>query len=48
MLETLSKEQLYVKLSKCEFWLNEVSFLGHIVSKEGIRVDPNKIEVVVE
>ena len=48
MLETLRKEQLYAKLSKCEFWLTEVSFLGHIVSKEGIRVDPKKIEVVVE
>ena len=48
MLETLRKEQLYAKLSKCEFWLNGVSFLGHIVSKEGIRVDPKKIEVVVE
>ena len=45
-LETLRKEYLYAKLSKCEFWLNEVSFLGHIVSKEGIRVDPKKIEVV--
>ena len=33
VLETLRKEQLYAKLSKCEFWLNEVSFLGHIVSK---------------
>ena len=48
VLETLRKEQLYAKLIKCEFWLNEVSFLGHIVSKEGIRVDPKKIEVVVE
>ena len=48
VLETLRKEQLYVKLSKCEFWLNEVSFLRHIVSKEGIRVDPKKIEVVVK
>ena len=48
VLETLRKEQLYAKLSKCEFWMNEVSFLGHIVSKEGIRVDPKKIEVVVE
>ena len=48
VLETLRKEQLYAKLSKCEFWLNEVSFLGHIVSKEGIRVDPKKIEVVIE
>ena len=48
VLEILRKEQLYAKLSKCEFWMNEVSFLGHIVSKEGIRVDPKKIEVVVE
>ena len=48
MLETLRKEQLYAKLSECEFWLNEVSFLGHIVSKERILVDPKKIEVVVE
>ena len=48
VLETLRKEQLYAKLSKCEFWMNEVSFLEHIVSKEGIRVDPKKIEVVVE
>ena len=48
VLETLRKEQLYAKLSKCEFWMNEVSFLGHIVSNEGIRVDPKKIEVVVE
>ena len=48
VLETLRKEQLYAKLSKCEFWLNELSFLGHIVSKEGIRVDAKKIEVVVE
>ena len=39
---------MYAKLSKCEFLLNEVSFLKHIVSKEGIRVDPKKIEVVVE
>ena len=48
VLETLRKERLYAKLSKCEFWLKEVSFLGHIVSKEGIRVDSKKIEVVVE
>ena len=48
VFEALRKEQLYAKLSKCEFWLNEMSFLGHVVSKEGIRVDPKKIEVVVE
>ena len=48
VLETLRWEQLYAKLSKCEFLLREVSFLGHIVSEEGIRVDPKKIEVIIE
>ena len=48
VLETLRKERLYAKLSKCEFWLREVSFLGHLVSEEGIRVDPRKIEVIIE
>ena len=47
VLETLREKQLYAKLSKCDFWLKEVSFLGHIVSVEGIRVDRAKIEVVV-
>ena len=48
VLETLRNEQLYAKLSKCEFWLREVSFLRHIISEEGIRVDPKKIEVIIE
>ena len=47
VLQTLRENQLFAKLSKCEFWLKEVSFLGHIVSAEGIRVDPVKIEVVM-
>ena len=48
VLETLKKEPLYAKLSKCEFWLREVSFLGHVVLEEGIRVDPRKIEVILK
>ena len=48
VIETLRKERLYAKLSKCEFWLRKVSFLGHLVSEEGIRVDPRKIEVIIE
>ena len=44
VLETLRKEQLYAKLRKFEFWLGEVSFLGHIILEEGIRVDQKKIE----
>ena len=48
VLETLRKERLYAKLIKCEFWLREVSFLGHIVSEEGIQVDAKKVEVIIE
>src|SRR5215468_5175529 len=48
VLQTLRKKQLYAKLSKCEFWLKEIAFLGHVVSTEGIRVDPKKIEAVME
>ena len=47
VLQTLRENQLFAKLSKCEFWLKEVSFLGHIVSAEGIRVDLVKIEAIV-
>ncbi|KAI3704088.1 hypothetical protein L1987_74301 [Smallanthus sonchifolius] len=46
ILELLKKEQLYAKLSKCEFWLKEVQFLGYIVNDKGIHVDPTKIEAV--
>ena len=48
VLETLRKENLYAKMIKCEFLLREVSFLGYIISEEGIRVDPSKIEVILE
>lgn len=44
-LEILRKEKLYVKFSKCDFWLEQVQFLGHIVTREGISVDPAKIRV---
>ncbi|KAL8120200.1 hypothetical protein AgCh_017373 [Apium graveolens] len=46
VLEILRKEKLYAKFSKCEFWLKEVQFLGHVISKEGILVDLAKIEAV--
>jgi hypothetical protein len=39
---------LYAKFSKCEFWIKEVSFLGHVVSLEGITVDPGKVKEVLE
>ncbi|GJX58940.1 hypothetical protein Tco_0290330 [Tanacetum coccineum] len=46
ILELLEKEKLFGKFSKCEFWLQEVHFLGHVVNSEGIHVDPSKIEAV--
>ncbi|GKC51860.1 reverse transcriptase domain-containing protein, partial [Tanacetum coccineum] len=46
VLELLRKEKLYAKFSKCEFWLQEVHFLGHVVNQNGIHVDPSKIEIV--
>ena len=46
VLELLKEKKLYAKLSKCEFWLSEVSFLGHVISKNGIVVDPTKVEAV--
>nr|GFA08865.1 putative reverse transcriptase domain-containing protein [Tanacetum cinerariifolium] len=45
VLELLKKEKLYAKFSKCEFWLQEVYFLGHVVNQNGIHVDPSEIEV---
>ncbi|GKA87118.1 putative reverse transcriptase domain-containing protein [Tanacetum coccineum] len=46
ILDLLKKEKLYAKFSKCEFWLKEVQFLGHVVNRDGIYVDPSKIESV--
>ena len=46
VLQTLKDHQLFAKFSKCEFWLQFLSFLGHIVSNEGIHVDSQKIKAV--
>ena len=42
VLQRLKEEQLYAKFSKCEFWLTQIGFLGHVVSGDGISVDPDK------
>ena len=47
VLQTLRDHQLYAKFSKCEFWLTEVRFLGHVVSASGVLVDPEKVEAVM-
>ena len=46
VLQTLREKKLYAKFSICEFSLDSVAFLGHIVSSEGIKVDPTKVEAV--
>ncbi|KAD6796277.1 hypothetical protein E3N88_07173 [Mikania micrantha] len=46
VLEILREKRLYAKFSKCEFWLKEVHFLGHIVNEKGVHVDPAKIDAV--
>ncbi|GKE10129.1 putative reverse transcriptase domain-containing protein, partial [Tanacetum coccineum] len=44
ILELLKKESLYAKFSKCDFWLDSVQFLGHVIDRSGVHVDPAKIE----
>jgi hypothetical protein len=46
VLEKLRTHRLYAKFSKCEFWLERVAFLGHILTAEGVAVDPEKVEAV--
>ena len=47
VLQTLREQHLYAKLSKCQFWLDRVAFLGHVISVEGMSVNTQKIEVVI-
>ena len=48
ILQRLREHQLYAKFSKCDFWLKEVPFLGHVISAEGISVDPSKVHDVLD
>jgi hypothetical protein len=48
VLERLRQRKLYAKFSKCEFWMEKVAFLGHVLSAEGIAVDPSKVESVTK
>jgi hypothetical protein len=48
VLTRLSEHQLYSKFSKCAFWLGEIQFLGHVLSAEGIVVDPSKVKDILE
>ncbi|XP_058782767.1 uncharacterized mitochondrial protein AtMg00860-like [Vicia villosa] len=48
VLQVLKEKKLYAKLSNCEFWLQELSFLGHVISSNGITVDPSKVDAVLQ
>jgi hypothetical protein len=48
ILQRLRDHKLYTKFSKCEFWLDSVKFLGHTISKDGISVDPSKVQEVMD
>ena len=47
VLQMLRDNQLYGKASKCEFWLSEVKFFGHVISENGVSVDPSKVEALM-
>ncbi|XP_061998945.1 uncharacterized protein LOC133716243 [Rosa rugosa] len=47
VLQTLRENKLFAKFEKCDFWQKEVKFLGHVVSKDGVSVDPSKVEAVM-
>ena len=48
VLTRLREHKLYAKFSKCEFWLDRVQFLGHVLTPEGISVDPSKVQDVLD
>ncbi|WVZ75123.1 LOW QUALITY PROTEIN: hypothetical protein U9M48_023210 [Paspalum notatum var. saurae] len=48
VLERLRSHKLYAKFSKCEFWLRKIAFLGHIITAEGVSVDPKKVKAIME
>jgi hypothetical protein len=48
VLQVLREHQLYAKLSKCSFYQKKIHYLGHIISEDGIGVDPEKIESIRE
>ena len=48
VFQILREKKLYAKFKKCEFWLDQMVFLGHVISKAGISVDPSKVESMVD
>lgn len=48
VLQTLREHQLYTKFSKCDFFKREIQYLGHVITKNGIAVDPEKIKAIMD
>jgi hypothetical protein len=48
VLQRLRNHRLYAKMSKCDFWLKEINFLGHTISQSGVSVDPEKVQEVMD
>ena len=48
VFQILREKKLYAKFKKCEFWLDQVVFLGYVISKAGISINPIKVEAVVD
>src|SRR3990170_1683893 len=48
VLEKLREHQLYAKYSKCEFWLSKVTYLGHVISKDSIAVNPERVQAILD
>jgi hypothetical protein len=48
VLQILREHQLYAKFSKCEFWLDKVQFRGHVITKEGIAINPKKVQALLD
>src|SRR6187200_1337471 len=48
VMEKLREHQLYAKFSKCEFWLPEVTYLGHVIFGKGIAVNPERVQAVLD
>ena len=48
ILGKLREHKLYAKYSKCEFWLPEVTYLGHVISKDGVVVTPERIQAILD
>ena len=48
VLKKLREHRLYAKFSKCEFWLSEVTYLGHVISGKGIAVNPERVQVILD